>query len=302
MVRSFEEVKERLLACPEKRRLGVAAAHDEHTLDAVVMAAREKLVEPVLVGDEEWIREILKSLDFAPQAARIIHVPDPAEAARRTALLVREGEIDCVMKGKIETGPLMKVMVDRENGIRKSDTMSLVGFIDSPYYHKVFGVTDVGLLTYPDTAQKAAAIENAAAAFRALGTENPKVAVLAAVEKVNPKMPETQEAALLKEMNRDGRISGCIVEGPISYDLAMVPESWRIKGYESPVAGDADILVVPNIVAGNILIKSLAFTGGAKTCGVIFGAMVPLIVTSRSSSVEDKFMSIVMSALTGGAK
>lgn len=302
MVRSFEEVKARLLACPEKRRLGVAAAHDEHTLDAVVMAAREKLVEPVLVGDEERIREILRSLDFAPQEARIIHVPDPVEAARRTAFLVREGAVDCVMKGRIETGPLMKVMVDREHGIRKSDTMSLVGFIDSPYYHKVFGVTDVGLLTYPDTAQKAAAIENAAAAFRALGTENPKVAVLAAVEKVNPKMPETQEAALLKEMNRDGRISGCIVEGPISYDLAMDPESWRIKGYESPAAGDADILVVPNIVAGNILIKSLAFTGGAKTCGVIFGAMVPLIVTSRSSSVEDKFMSIVMSALTGGAK
>ena len=302
MVKSFEEVKKRLLSCPVKRKIGVAAAHDEHTLDAVVLAAREGLVEPVLAGDQEKIQEILKSLDFDPAGARIIHVPDPVEAAQKTADMVRAGELDCVMKGRIETGPLMKVMVNREHGIRKSNTMSLVGFIDSPYYHKVFGVTDVGLLTYPNTEQKAAAIENAAAAFRALGTENPKVAILTAVEKVNPKMPETVEAAQLKEMNRKGEISGCLVEGPISYDLAMDPESWKIKGYESPVAGDADILLVPNIVAGNILIKTLAFTGGAKTCGVIFGAMAPLIITSRSSSVEDKFMSIVMSALVGGAK
>lgn len=302
MVKSFEEVKERLLAFPVKRKIGVAAAHDEHTLDAVVMAARDGLVDPVLVGDEEKIRQLLKELDFDPAGAEIIHVPDPVEAAQKVADLVRAGKLDCVMKGKIETGPLMKVMVNREHGIRRKDTMSLVGFIDSPYYHKVFGVTDVGLLTYPNTEQKVAAIENAAAAFRSLGTENPKVAILAAVEKVNPKMPETVEAAQIKEMNQKGELSGCLVEGPISYDLAMDPESWKIKGYESPVAGDADILVVPNIVAGNILIKSLAFTGGAKTCGVIFGAMVPLIITSRSSSVEDKFMSIVMSALVGGAK
>ena len=138
--------------------------------------------------------------------------------------------------------------------------------------------------------------------YTALGIENPKVAILNAVEKVNPKMPETVEAAQIKEMNQKGELSGCLVEGPISYDLAMDAESWKIKGYESPVAGDADILVVPNIVAGNILIKCLSFTGNAKTCGVIMGAMVPLIITSRSSPVEDKFMSIVMSALIGGKK
>ena len=302
MVKSFEEVKERLLASPVKRKVGVAAAHDEHTMDAVVMAARDGLVDPVLVGEEEKIWENLKGLDFDPAQVEIINIPDPVEAAMKVASLVREGKIDCVMKGKIETGPLMKVMVNREHGIRKNDTMSLVSFIDSPYYHKVFGITDVGLLTYPNTEQKKAAIENAAAAFHALGVENPKVAVLTAVEKVNPKMPETVEAEQLKKMNQEGEMPGCIVEGPISYDLAMDPESWKIKGYESPVAGDADILVVPNIQAGNILIKCLSFTGGAKTCGVIMGAMVPLIITSRSSPVEDKFMSIVMSALIGGAK
>ena len=302
MIRSFEEIKKKLKEFPVKRRIGVVAAHDEHTLDAVVMAAQDGLVEPVLVGNEEKICQLLKELDFDPAGAKIINVPDPVEAAQEVANLVRAGEVDCVMKGKIETGPLMKVMVNREHGIRRKDTMSLVGFIDSPYYHKVFGVTDVGLLTYPNTEQKVAAIENAATAFHALGIENPKVAILNAVEKVNPKMPETVEAAQIKEMNQKGELSGCLVEGPISYDLAMDAESWKIKGYESPVAGDADILVVPNIVAGNILIKCLSFTGNAKTCGVIMGAMVPLIITSRSSPVEDKFMSIVMSALIGGKK
>lgn len=302
MIKSFEEVKERLLACPVKRKIGVAAAHDEHTLDAVVMAARDWLVDPVLVGDQEKICEILKGLDFEPDRVQIIHVPDPSEAAQKVADLVRAGELDCVMKGKIETGPLMKVMVNREHGIRKNDTMSLVSFVDSPYYHKVFGITDVGLLTYPNTEQKIAAVNNGVSAFHALGIENPKVAVLAAVEKVNPKMPETVEAAEMKKRNQEGEMAGCIVEGPISYDLAMDPESWKIKGYESPVAGDADLLLVPNIVAGNILIKCLSFTGNAKTCGVIMGAMVPLIITSRSSPVEDKFMSIVMSALIGGTK
>ena len=302
MIHSFEDVKKQLRECPVKRRIGVAAAHDEHTLDAVVEAAREGLVKPVLVGDEAKIREILEELKFDPANAEIINIPDPVEASVNTAALAKAGEIDCIMKGHIETGPLLKVMVNRETGIRKSDTMSLVGFIDSPYYHKVFGITDVGLLTYPTLEQKKAAIENATAAFHALGIANPKIAVLAAVEKVNPKMPETVEAAELKRMNQEGEIEGCTVEGPISYDLAMDPESYKIKGYESPVAGDADIVVVPDIAAGNILIKSLAFTGNAKTCGVIFGAQVPLIITSRSSSVEDKFMSIAMSALVGGAK
>ncbi|HEY9575105.1 MAG TPA: phosphate acyltransferase [Lachnospiraceae bacterium] len=302
MLKSFEDVKEMLKKSPVKKRLGVVAAHDEHTLDAVVMAAKEGMIEPVLVGDEKEIKKLLKKFDFNSELAEIIPENDAIEAAVKIAELVKAGKLDCIMKGKIETGSLMKVMVNKETGIRKSETMSLVGFIDSPYYHKIFGITDVGLLTYPDVKQKKDAIENAATAFRALGVENPKVAVLAAVEKVNAKMSETVEAEQLKEMNQKGDILGCIVEGPISYDLAMDQEAWKIKGYQSPVAADADIVVVPNITAGNILIKSLSFTGGAKTCGVIFGAQVPLIITSRSSPVEDKFMSIVMSALVGKTK
>ncbi|WP_432409425.1 bifunctional enoyl-CoA hydratase/phosphate acetyltransferase [Wukongibacter sp. M2B1] len=301
-MRSFEEMQKMLKTCPTKRRIAVVAAHDEHTLEAVIMAAKEGLVAPVLIGDQLKIEKILESLDCSKNLVEIINIIDPVEAALESTRMVKEGKVDCIMKGKIETGKLMKVLVDRETGIRKKDTMSLVVFVESPYYHKVFAITDAGLLTYPILEQKKEAIENAVGAFHALGIRKPKVAVLAAVEKINPKMKETIEADELKKMAEDNTITGCILEGPISYDLTMNKEAAEIKGYESPVAGDADILVVPDIVAGNLLVKSLNFTGGAKACGVILGAIVPLVITSRSSKVEDKFMAIVLSALVGKVK
>jgi len=180
--------------------------------------------------------------------------------------------------------------------------LSLIGEIQGVirnFFHKVFAVTDVGLLIYPTLEQKKAAIENAVRAFCALGVIEPKVAVLAAVETVNPKMKETVEADALKQMNLAGEIKNCIVEGPVSYDLAMDPAAAAVKGFQSPVAGDADILVVPDMASGNLLAKSLTCTGGAKTGGVILGAIAPLIITSRSAAMEDKFIAIVISALLG---
>ena len=189
----------------------------------------------------------------------------------------------------------MKVLVNRERGIRKNDTMSLLAFMESPNYHKVFAITDVGLLTYPSKDQKKAAIQNAVEAFHALGVEQPKVAILAAVEKVNPKMKETVEAAEIKEEG----VEGCIIEGPIGYDLAMDPASAPIKGYVSPVAGDADLLVVPDIVSGNIAAKTITVIGGGRTGGVVLGAKVPVLLVSRAASADDKYMSIVIAALVG---
>ena len=159
-----------------------------------------------------------------------------------------------------------------------------------------FAVTDVGLLTYPTLEQKKGIIQNAVGLFRALGVEEPKVAVLAAVERENPKMPESVDAARLKRMQLDGLLGHCIVEGPISYDLCMDQEAAAIKGYQSPVAGDPDILVVPDIASGNLLSKSLTCTGGAHTCGTVCGAAVPIVITSRSAPAEDKYMSIVLAA------
>lgn len=295
MIKNFEQLKDMLRAVPVKRRVAVTPAQDEHTLEAVCHAWRDGMVEPVLIGDEPAIREILDRLGISAEEMTIIDVNDPIESIQKAADMARAGEVDCIMKGKTETGALMKVLVNKEHGIRKSDTMSLVGFMESPYYHKVFAITDPALLTYPTKEQKKAAIANAVGAFHALGVEQPKVAVLAAVEKVNPKMKESVEAA---EIKAEG-VEGCIIEGPISYDLAMDPEAASIKGYESPVAGDADLLVVPDLVSGNIAAKTITVVGGGRTGGVVLGAQVPVLLVSRAASADDKYMSIVLAALVG---
>lgn len=295
VIKNFEQLKDMLRSMPVKRRVAVVPAQDEHTLEAVCHAWKDGMVEPVLIGDREAIEEILCRLEVSPEDMTIIHIKDPAESIQKAADMARAGEVDCIMKGKTETGALMKVLVNRETGIRKRDTMSLVAFMESPYYHKVFAITDPALLTYPTKEQKQAAIANAVEAFHVLGVEEPKVAVLAAVEKVNPKMKETVEAAQIKEEG----VPGCIIEGPISYDLALDREAARIKGYESPVAGDADLLVVPDLISGNIAAKSITVAGGGRTGGVVLGAKVPVLLVSRSASADDKYMSIVLAALTG---
>ena len=295
MIKNFEQLKEMLKAMPVKRKVAVVPAQDEHTLEAISHAYRDGMVEPVLIGDEPKTREILAQIGTDADKMTIIHVEDPTEAIQKAADMARDGEVDCIMKGKTETGALMKVLVNRERGIRKNDTMSLLAFMESPNYHKVFAITDVGLLTYPSKDQKKAAIQNAVEAFHALGVEQPKVAILAAVEKVNPKMKETVEAAEIKEEG----VEGCIIEGPISYDLAMDPASAPIKGYVSPVAGDADLLVVPDIVSGNIAAKTITVIGGGRTGGVVLGAKVPVLLVSRAASADDKYMSIVIAALVG---
>ena len=295
MIRNFAQLEKILQEDPVKRRVAVAPAQDLHTLQAVLQAASDGIIEPVLIGDAAKILEILAELSIRSEDLQIQDVTDPVDAVQAAADLARDGKVDCIMKGKIETGRLMKVLVNKERGIRQSDTMSILAFMESPHYHKVFAITDVGLLTYPDKQQKIDAIRNAVAAFHSLGIKRPKVAILAAVEKVNPKMPETVEANEIKEMG----IDGCILEGPISLDLAMDEEAAKIKSYKSPVAGDADLLVVPDIVSGNIAAKALTVLGGGRTGGVVLGAMVPVLIVSRAATADDKYMSIVMGVLTG---
>lgn len=297
-MQSFNEMRERLLAAPVRKRLGVVMAQDGHTLEAVSRAMADGLVEPVLFGNREAIASIWAEVS-TDKLPRIVHCTELANCLNAVMKAVRSGELDCIMKGKLETGDLMKAVLNRETGIRKGDALSLIAMMDSPYYHKLFAVTDVGLMTYPTLSQKKAIIENAVGVFQSLGTGVPKVAVLAATEHVNQAMPQSVDAAALKEMNLQGELKGCMVEGPISYDLCMDPAAAALKGYESPVAGDPDILLVPDIMAGNILAKSLTCTGGAKTCGTVVGAQVPIIVTSRAAPAEDKYMSIVLSAVIG---
>lgn len=279
-----------------KKRVVVAAAHDEHTLEAVFRARKDKIVEPVLIGDKTKIKEILKKLNIDFDDIGIINADSDSESAETAVKFINENKADFIMKGKLQTADLLKAVVNKEKGLRTGKVMSHIAFQEIPTYHKLVAITDGGMMTYPNLEEKKQIIENAVDVFKAFGYENPKVAVLCAVETVNSKMPEAVDADLLKKMNLSGEIKDCIIEGPISYDLSMSSESAKLKGYESQVAGDADILIVPDIVSGNILGKTLIISAKATMAGIIVGAKVPIVLTSRGATSEEKYLSLVISA------
>lgn len=296
VIRNFDELIEKVSSFKDRKKVAVVAAHDEHTLQAVFRAKDDRLVEPVLIGDKREIHKILEENEFSIDEESIIDIKNDKEAAYKAVEMINENSADFIMKGKIQTADLLKAVVDKEKGIRTEKLMSHFAMLEVPTYHKLLVVTDGGMVMYPTLEEKKAIIENAVSILLSLGYEYPRVGVLAAVEKVNPKMPESVDAAELKKMAERGEIGNCIVEGPISYDLAMNMESARIKGYESPVVEDVDILVVPNIAAGNILAKSLIYSGNAKMAGIIVGAKVPIVLTSRGASSEEKYLSLALSA------
>jgi len=295
-IRNFQEIIDKVKMSPTKKRMVIAAAGEEHTLQAALHARKEGIVTPVLVGDKLEINRILNDLNETVSDEDIYDVSDVKEAAEKAVELVREGKGDFLMKGFLDTSVILKAVVNKEKGLGKGGVMSHFTMFEVPNYHKILVAVDGGMVTYPTLEQKKCIIENTVGALRSYGYENPKVAVLSCVEKVNPKMPETVEADALTKMNEKGEITGCVVAGPISYDCAMSNDVAKLKKFYSPVAGDADILVAPNIHAGNIMGKMLTITCGAKMAGFIVGAKCPIVLTSRGSSAEEKYLSIVMSA------
>jgi phosphate butyryltransferase len=269
-LKNFKDLIKKVQKNDSIKRVAVAAAHDEHTLEAVFKAAGDKLVEPVLVGNKEKIEEILKKLNLKYEPANIINTESDKEAAEKTVELIHENKADFIMKGKLQTADLLKAVVDKEKGLRTGNVISHVAILEIPAYRKLIAVTDGGMVMYPNLDEKKQILENSVNVFLAMGYECPKVAVLCAVETVNPKMPETVDADTLKNMNRDGEIKDCMVEGPISLDLTFNKESAEIKGYSSPVTGDADILLVPNITTGNIMSKALIEMAGLIRHGMYF--------------------------------
>jgi len=294
--KSFDELVDEVKGYPSMKRMAVAAAGEEHTLEAVLHARKEGVAKPILVGDKMEILRILETMGERVPAEDIYDISDPREAAEMAVALVREGKADFLMKGYLDTGVILKAVVDKEKGLGKGGVMSHFTMFDIPGYHKILVPVDGGMVTYPTLEQKKAIIENTVGTLRSMGYDCPKVGVLACMEKVNPKMPETVEAAELARMNREGEITDCIVEGPISYDCAVDGEIAKLKGYQSRIAGDVDVLVAPNIHAGNIMGKMLTCTCKAKLAGFIVGAKCPIVLTSRGSSAEEKFLSIVVSA------
>jgi len=296
MVETFESLFEKAKKNGPKK-IAVAVAQDEDVLGAVKLAYENKIVDPILVGDEEKIREIAKELGFDLSDIEVIDEKDGTLAARKATELVSSGKACVLMKGLIDTSIIMKQVLDHEIGLRTGNVISHIALFEVPTYHKMFIVTDAAMLIAPDLNQKKGIIENAVSIAHKLGIEMPKVAVLAAKEKVSEKMEATVHAKLLKEMNERGEIKGCIVDGPFALDNAVSKESARIKGIKSEVAGDADILLVPDIEAGNVLYKALTFLANAKSAGLIVGARNPIVLTSRADSEEAKLNSIVLATL-----
>lgn len=294
--KNFDQVIAKVRNFESKRKVAVAAAQDEHTLEAVFKAREDNIVEPLLIGNAAKIKEILAKLNITLKGDSIIDVEDDSAAAYKAVELVNRGQADFIMKGMLQTADLLKAVVDKEKGLGTGNVMSHFVINEIPGYHKLLVTTDGGMMMYPDLEKKKHIIENAVNTLIALGYDRPKVAVLAAVETVNPKMIETLDAAELKKMNERGEIKNCIVEGPISYDLAMSKESAMAKGFKSEVSGDPDVLIVPNITAGNILGKCLVYSANAKMAGFIVGAKAPIVLTSRNSSAEEKYLSLVLSA------
>lgn len=296
VLKNFDEIVKKVKSFPQPKRVIVAAAADEHTLEAVVHAMQQGIIKPILVGDKTKIVEILNKMNVEIPDKDIYNVLDVDEAAKKAVALVHEGAGDFLMKGKLETSQILKPVVNKETGLGQGRVMSHFVMNELPHYHKLLVTSDGGMMTYPTLEQKKEIIENTVDILLALGYENPKVAAVAAIEKVNPKMPETVEADELKRMNEAGEIKNCIVEGPISLDIALDKEIADIKKFESPVAGDADMILVPNIQVGNVLGKSIVTIAGGKMAGFIVGAKVPIILTSRGSSAEEKFLSLALAA------
>ena len=296
-MRSIEELVG-LAKARGRRRIVVAAAQEHSVLEAVYAAWKEGLAEPILIGDLEAMDAIATELGIDIGSFDRRHAPDLAKAAAMAVEIVRNGGGDLLMKGLLDTSILLKAVLNKETGINAGRLTSHVAVIESPHYHKLFIITDAAINIAPDLEGKIDIIANAVLAARAIGVARPKVALLAAVEKVNAaKMPCTVDAALLSTMNRRGQIRDCIVDGPLALDNAISAESARIKKIDSPVAGDADILVAPDIEAGNILYKALMDLGGAKGAAVVMGAAKPIVLTSRADPAETKLASIALAAL-----
>ncbi|MBL3540133.1 bifunctional enoyl-CoA hydratase/phosphate acetyltransferase [Aminivibrio sp.] len=278
--------------------LALACPYSDDALAAVARAGREGVVKAVLIGDGARIRALAEQDGCDLSGVGIVEEKDDEKAVERSVRMVSSGEADLLMKGLVKTSTLLKAVLDKEWGLRTGSLLSHLFLFEVPAMgRRVIGISDGGMNTYPDLNAKAKIIENAAACYHKIGVPQPRIAALAAVEAVNPDMQATLDAAALAKMNERGQIRGCIVDGPLALDNAVSEESAKIKGISSPVAGNADMLLVPDIESGNFVGKVLLYMTGGKGAGVILGARKPIVLTSRFDSMETKLLSIALGAV-----
>jgi phosphate butyryltransferase len=278
-------------------RVVVAAAEDGDVLEAVHTANVEGIVEATLVGDPDKISKVARDKGVDISSFEVIPATNEEEAAMKAVQAVSSGEGDLLMKGFIKTSTLLKAVLNKEWGLRSGRLLSHLFLFEVPRLGRVIGLTDGGLNTYPGLQEKVSIVNNAVSCCHALGVERPRVAALAAVEVVNPDMPCTLDAAALVQMNRRNQIKGCVIDGPLALDNALSEEAARHKGVVSEVAGHAEVLFVPDIEAGNLLGKVILFMANGAGAGVVLGAKVPVVLTSRGDTARTKALSIALGAV-----
>ena len=297
--RQHEKYERLIVKARQAPQMTTVVAHpcDESSLRGAVEAAEDGLMRPVLVGPTEKIRTVAKAhaIDISP--FELVDAPHSDAAAAKAVEIIREGRADLLMKGSLHTDELMRAVTSTATGLRTARRISHVFVMDVPNYSETLFITDAAINIAPDLDAKRDIIQNAIDLFTAIGLGTPRVAILSAVETVTSKIPSTIDAAALCKMAERGQITGGILDGPLAFDNAIDPEAARIKGIRSEVAGRAQILVVPNLEAGNMLAKNLTFLANADAAGIVLGARVPIILTSRADSVMTRMASCAVAAL-----
>jgi phosphate butyryltransferase len=296
MIRKLDEIIA-LARNGVKKTLAVAAAQDKEVLTAVAEAVKLGIVDAILVGDEKRILTIAQDEELEIGAMEIVDETDIKKAAEKAVGMVSAGRAHYIMKGMLNTSDLLKAVLSKEAALKGNSLLSHVMLYEVETYPKLLFLTDGGMVTYPGITEKVEIINNAVKVAHCLGIDSPKVAPLCAVEVVNPSMQATVDAAVLVQMNRRGQIKGCVIDGPLALDNAVSKEAAHHKGIISEVAGDSDILLVPNIEAGNLLGKSLTYFAKAENAGVIIGAKCPVVLVSRADSARSKLYSIALGAV-----
>ena len=295
-IKKLDDLLPAFLANNQRKVMSVAVPEDSHTVLAVYKAWEAGIVQPLLFGSAEKIKAAFDEAGVSCENFEIFDYPEIPAAAAEAIKAVVSGKADFLMKGTLETKDLLKAVVNKEAGMRTGRTMSKFDIMEIPTYHKLLALSDSAMNTKPDLELKKQILQNALDVMHSLGFEKPKVAVLAAAETLNPKLQESVDADALQKAWEAGEFKDCYVAGPISIDLTMDPESVRIKGYTNPVGGDADLMICPDLVSGNLMGKGMLLLG-AKAAGIIVGALKPIVLMSRSASVQDKLYSITLGAL-----
>lgn len=295
IVRNFEDILK--IATNKNVKIAVAAAHDKEVLSAVKMAMEINLVTPILVGDKAQILNYADELQLNLDNVEIIDEPDMQKASETAVRLVHDAKAKILMKGLVDTSIILKAVLNKDFGLRTNNLLSHAAVFQLEKYHKLLFVTDAAMNLAPNADEKRQITENIVGLAHSLAIKEPKVAVICAKEKVDPKMTATVDAAELVEKNKSGEIAGCIIGGPFALDNAVSKEAAIHKGIDSPVAGDADILLMPTIEAGNVLYKSLAFLSNSKNAGILLGAAAPIVLTSRADTDEAKLNSIALAVM-----